>query len=208
STFVILSVAAALFFVAGARLWHLLLGLIIGSATIGLLIISASYRMKRVAAFLNPEDDPLGIGWHVSQSAIALGSGGLFGRGLGASRQKFYYLPNAHTDAIFPVIGEELGFIGSMVVVALFLFVAYRGYSLANRAPDSYGALIVVGITFWLVGQALINIGVVTALVPFTGIPLPFVSFGGSSLIVSMAAVGILLNISRQSSNANRAVTK
>lgn len=197
STFVILSVAGAMFFLAGARLWHLGLGLIIGAASIALLTMGASYRLKRVAAFLDPEADPLGIGWHISQSAIALGSGGLFGRGLGASRQKFYYLPNAHTDAIFPVIGEELGFVGALLVIALFGVLGYRGYQLAMRVPDAYGALIAVGITFWLVGQALINIGVVTATLPFTGIPLPFVSFGGSSLIISMAAVGILLNISR-----------
>jgi len=140
----------------------------------------------------------LGVGWNITQAEIALGSGGVFGLGLGASRQKFYYLPNAQTDAIYAVIGEELGLLGTVAILILFAIIAYRGYRIALQAPDTYGALLAAGVTSWLVIQAFVNIGVVTAVIPFTGIPLPFVSFGGSSLIVSLLAVGVLLNVSRQ----------
>ncbi|MGH2461491.1 MAG: FtsW/RodA/SpoVE family cell cycle protein, partial [Chloroflexota bacterium] len=198
SAFVIAATAVCLFFIAGADLGHLFLGLIVGIGALGALILSASYRFQRITAFLDPGKDPLGIGWNTLQAEIALGSGGIFGLGLGDSRQKFYYLPNAQTDAIFAVIGEELGLVGTLAIILLFGFIALRGYRVALRAPDTYGALLAAGVTSWLVVQALINIAVVTATVPFTGIPLPFVSFGGSSLIVSLMAVGLLLNVSRQ----------
>jgi cell division protein FtsW len=202
SAFVIAATAVCMFFVSGADLRHLFLGLILGVAALAILIVSASYRFQRIAAFLDPNKDPLGIGWNTLQAEIALGSGGITGLGLGASRQKFYYLPNAHTDAIFAVIGEELGLIGAIAILALFGFVAFRGFRVAIRAPDTYGALLAAGVTSWLVIQALINIAVVTATVPFTGIPLPFVSFGGSSLIVSLMAVGVLLSVSRHGAEA------
>src|SRR5205823_8424920 len=131
------------------------------------------------------------------QALLALGSGGWFGLGLGNSRQKTGYLPFPYTDSIFPIIGEELGFVGSAVIVVLFLFLAFRGFRLARRTPDLYGALLATGITTWLVLQAMINIGANTGTIPYTGVPLPFISFGGSSLVVSLAAVGVLLNISR-----------
>jgi cell division protein FtsW len=199
SAFVIAATAVCMFFIAGADVRHLVLGLFAGVGALALVIVSASYRFQRISAFLDPTKDPLGIGWNTLQAEIALGSGGIFGLGLGASRQKFYYLPNAQTDAIFAVIGEELGLMGTLTILLLFGFIALRGYRIALRAPDTYGALLAAGVTSWLVLQALINIGVVTATLPFTGIPLPFVSFGGSSLIVSLMAVGILLNVSRQS---------
>lgn len=198
SASVIAATAVCLFFIAGADLGHLILGLIAGAGALGVLILSASYRFQRITAFLDPSKDPLGIGWNTLQAEIALGSGGIFGLGLGDSRQKFYYLPNAQTDAIFAVIGEELGLVGTLAIILLFGFIALRGYRVALRASDTYGALLAAGVTSWLVVQALINIAVVTATVPFTGIPLPFVSFGGSSLIVSLTAVGLLLNVSRQ----------
>lgn len=204
SAFVIAATAVCMFFVAGADLRHLAVGLVAGAFALGVLIIGASYRFRRVTAFLDPSQDPLGSGWNTLQAEIALGSGGILGLGLGASRQKFYYLPNAQTDAIFAVIGEELGLVGTVAILALFGFVALRGFRIALHAPDTYGALIATGVTAWLVVQALINIGVVTATLPFTGIPLPFVSFGGSSLIVSLMAVGVLLNISRQASASSR----
>ncbi|MCL5958861.1 MAG: putative lipid II flippase FtsW [Chloroflexi bacterium] len=197
SAFVIVLSAVCLFFLAGADLRHFFAGLAAGAAALVLAITSTGYRSDRIAAFLDPQQDPLGIGWHIIQSQIALGSGGILGLGLGASRQKFYYLPSAHTDAIFAVIGEELGLLGTLFVLALFGLFAYRGYRITQQAPDTFGSLLAAGVTSWIVFQALINIGVVTATLPFTGIPLPFVSYGGSSMIVSFAAVGILMNVSR-----------
>jgi cell division protein FtsW len=147
--------------------------------------------------------DPAGVGWHTIQTNIALGSGGLFGLGLGASRQKFFWLPAAHTDAIFAVIGEELGLFGTTVVLGLFLIIGQRGLKIMMAAPDAFGRLMAGGITVWILLQALLNIAVVTALIPFTGIPLPFLSSGGSSMTVSLIAMGILLNISRQAAAYN-----
>jgi cell division protein FtsW len=198
TTIVIAAIGGCLFFVAGADWRHLALGLVVGGTALVLAIMGAGYRSDRIAAFLDPAKDPLGVGWNITQAQIALGSGGIFGLGLGASRQKFYYLPNAQTDAIFAVVGEELGIIGTIGVILLFGFVAYRGIRIAVRAPDLYGSLICTGVTVWLVLQAFINMGVITATIPFTGIPLPFVSYGGSSLMVSLLAVGIVLNVSRQ----------
>lgn len=208
SAFVIGATAVCMFFIAGASLRHLALGMIVGGMTLVVVIVSASYRFQRVAAFLDPTRDPLGIGWNTLQAEIALGSGGIFGVGLGASRQKFYYLPNAHTDAIFAVIGEELGFVGAVVTLLLFGVLAFRGYRIALRSIDTYGALLAAGITSWITIQALINIAVATATVPFTGIPLPLVSFGGSSLIVTLLAIGVLLNVSRQPAGPPSAVDR
>ena len=195
---VIAATSVSLFFVAGADVRQLAVGLIGAAGALVLVVLGAGYRSQRIAAFLDPSRDPLGVGWNITQAQIALGSGGVLGLGLGASRQKFYYLPNAHTDAIFAVVGEELGLLGTLGVLFLFGFLAFRGFRIARRAPDSYGALLATGITCGLVIQALINIGVITATIPFTGIPLPFVSYGGSSLVVSLLAIGIMLNVSRQ----------
>ncbi len=198
TAFVIVASAVAVYFVAGAHLAHFGAGLTLCLAALVLLIRGSGYRWNRFIAFLDPSADPLGVGWHTIQTQIALGSGGILGLGPGASRQKFYWVPGAHTDAIYAIIGEELGLIGCLLVIALFAFIGYRGYCLALNAPDQFGALLAVGATSTLVFQAVVNIGVVVAVLPFTGITLPFISSGGSSLVVSLIAVGLLLSVSRQ----------
>ena len=190
STFIML-------FSAGAKIWHLL-GLIgMGIPGVFAAIFMEEYRRERFLAFLDPWADPRGSGYHIIQSLYALGSGGPFGLGLGKSRQKFLYLPEMHTDFIFAIIGEELGFVGAMLVIILFFFFAWRGYRIAMNAPDGFSCLLSCGLTSMILIQALVNIGVVTGTLPITGIPLPFLSFGGSSLVFTLASVGILLNISR-----------
>jgi cell division protein FtsW (lipid II flippase) len=156
------------------------------------------YRRDRILSFLNPGANKSGTGYQVWQSLIGLGSGHLFGLGLGGGRQKWGLLPNAHTDFIFSVVGEELGLVGAIVLLGLFFALAWFGLRAATRAPDRFGSLLAVGITTWITSQAVINIGAVIGVLPVTGIPLPFISFGGSSLIITMAAVGILLNIAAQ----------
>jgi cell division protein FtsW len=156
------------------------------------------YRRVRMLTFLHPFADSSNAGYQISQSLIALGSGGLTGVGLGAGRAKWNFLPNAHTDFIFAIIGEELGLIGCFLVIALFITFGVLGTRAALRAPDRFGALVAAGVTMWVVGQAVINIGAVVGLLPVTGIPLPFVSFGGSALITTMLASGMLVNIARQ----------
>jgi len=158
----------------------------------------APYRMKRFTVFLDPDHDPSGAGYQIRQALIALGSGGVFGVGLGHSRQKFLYLPEPMTDSIFAVLGEELGLIGCVTVVSLFLFFAYRGFRIARNAPDEFGRLLAVGIVSWIVFQAFINIFAISGLMPLTGVPLPFISYGGTSLAAILGAVGILLNISKR----------
>lgn len=191
--------ALAMFFVAGGSLWQIAVGIFGGSSILALLIVSSSYRVARITAFLDPlNTDPLGDGYQIRQILIALGSGGVTGLGLGASRQKFGYIPASHTDGIFAIIGEEIGFIGCLLVIGLFAFLAYRGFKIALAAPDTFGLILAAGLTCSLVIQAIVNIGVVTSTFPFTGIPLPFISFGGSSLIVSMASIGVLLSVSRR----------
>src|SRR6266849_7032462 len=193
---IIAGFATAMFFTAGANITQFLLALACG----GLIFLReafSSYRFYRIAGFMNPFKDVTGINLQLYQALLALGSGGWFGLGLGNSRQKTGYLPFPYTDSIFPIIGEELGFVGCAVIVLLFLFLAFRGFRLARRTPDLYGALLATGITTWLVLQAMINIGANTGTIPYTGVPLPFISFGGSSLVVSLAAIGVLLNISR-----------
>lgn len=192
------TVGLAMFFVAGAHLVQFATLIMVGGSMFLALALSASYRRDRLMVFLDPESDLRNLGWQLFQARLALGSGGLFGLGLGASRQKFSWLPLPHNDAIFAVIGEELGLAGCVFLLMLFGSLAIRGYRIAMRAPDAFGTLVAVGITTWLIFQALFNIGGVVAAIPFTGITLPFISFGGSSLIMCMISVGILLNISRQ----------
>jgi cell division protein FtsW len=155
------------------------------------------YRWERIVSFLHPDADPLGSGLQAIQSLVALGTGGWFGVGLGASRARWSFLPNAHTDFIFAIIGEETGLAGSLVVVGLFAVFAIVGSSIAMKAGDSFGRLLAIGIVAWISVQALVNIGGVTRVLPITGVPLPFVSSGGSALIVNLAAVGVLVNIAR-----------
>lgn len=184
-------------FAAGAKLLHLTSLGVVGISGIIAAIILEPYRLKRILAFSDPWADPLNTGYHIIQSLYALGSGGLFGVGLGRSREKFLYLPEPHTDFIFAILGEELGFIGTVTVLLLFFFFAWRGFKIAISAPDIYGSMLAAGLTTMIIMQALMNIAVVTASMPVTGIPLPFISFGGSALIFTLAGVGILLNISR-----------
>lgn len=198
STAVLIAVTAlAMFFIAGGDLWQILVTGVLGSVPLALLISRSDYAMQRIVSFAYPLQDPYGESYQTIQSLIALASGGVTGMGLGASRQKFGYLPAAHTDHIFAVLGEELGLLGCLVVIALFAFLAYRGFRVAMNAPDLFGAVLAAGVTFNLIFQALINIAVVTATVPITGIPLPFISYGGSSIVVSLAGIGLLLSVSR-----------
>ncbi len=195
---VYVAAALAIFFMAGANLFYL--GAI-GSAVVGaayVMVSNTSYQLARIEGFLDPFRDPLHTGYNAVQALMALALGGITGAGLGASRQKFFYLPAPSTDFIFAIIGEEWGLIGTLTVLALFVMVAYQGYRIAIHAPDTFSGLLAAGITTWLVAQACINMMVVTALLPVTGIPLPFISYGGSALIINLVAVGILLSISRE----------
>jgi cell division protein FtsW len=195
----------AMFFIAGGNLGQIIAGGILGSITLVFLIINSPYRLARIITFLDPLSiDPLGDGYQIRQILIALGSGGLTGLGLGASRQKFGYIPASHTDGIFAILGEELGLMGSLAIIGLFAFLAYRCFRIALAAPDAFGTILASGITCSLIFQAIVNIGVVTASLPITGIPLPFISFGGSSLIISMASIGLLLAISRRTMPASK----
>lgn len=160
-------------------------------------LMSADYRVKRITAFIDPWADPEGAGFHIIQSLIAVGSGGWFGRGLMGGLQKLFYLPEPHTDFIFAVIAEELGFVGCTVVIACFAVIAWRGLRAAMHAPDRFGSFLALGITTMIVAQALLNLSVVLSLMPTKGIALPLVSSGGSSLLVTLASVGVLLNISQ-----------
>lgn len=195
---VIMIVTLIILYVSGARIVHMagVVGLV-GLGGIGGIIFEP-YRMARFTSFLNPWADPKGSGYQLIQSLLALGSGGIWGMGLGRSRQKCYYIPEPHTDFIFSIIGEELGLIGCTIIVALFVVLVWRGIVVAIKAKDTYGTLLATGITSVIAVQAIINIAVVTGAMPVTGVPLPFISYGGSSLVINMVAMGILLNISRQ----------
>jgi cell division protein FtsW len=194
---VLVGSCVVMIYVAGARISHFVgLGLI-GLVGFAGLILSAPYRIKRITAFLNPWEDPLGSGFQIIQSLYAIGPGGLLGMGLGQSRQKFFYLPEPQTDFIFAILAEELGFIGGSFVLLLFTLLLWRGIRIALGAPDLYGSFLAIGIISMIAIQVVINIGVVTGLMPVTGITLPFLSYGGSSLTLMLAAVGVLLNISR-----------
>ncbi len=208
TTIVIVLTTMTLVFVAGASLTHLLAFTGISGVVASLLILSGEYRADRLFAFIRAEDDPSGRGFQTLQLLIALGSGGLHGLGLGASRQKFFYVPGAHTDGIFAIIGEELGFVGSAIVIALFAVLLVRGFRVILRARDDFGSLLAVGIVSWIGYQTLINIGGITRTLPLTGIPLPFLSYGGSALMAMLAGIGILLSVSRYGVDARALVKK
>ena len=193
----IVATAEVMFFLAGADLKQLIGGTCIAGTTFGVLVMNSSHGRDRVMAFLKLLSDPTQAGWQVKQALVAIGSGGLLGRGLGAGQQKLGYLPLAHTDSIFAVIGEEVGLIGCLIVIALFALLAYRGFKIAAQASDVFGALLATGATSWIIFEAAFNIAAMTGLAPFSGIPLPFVSYGGSALVSAMGAVGILLSVSR-----------
>jgi cell division protein FtsW len=190
-------IAFAVLFAAGARLVHLALIVCATVPFAALSVLTSSYRRARVFAFVDPWRDPLNTGFHIVQSLLALGSGGIFGVGLGASRAKFFYLPEQYTDFIFSVLGEELGLIGTLVVIALFVIVAYRAVKIALAAPDRFGFFLAIGCGAMIAIQAFVNIGVVSSSWPVTGVPLPFISFGGSSLVVNLLAVALIANVGR-----------
>lgn len=186
-----------MFAAAGSKFSHLALLAVVGICLVAVAIVASPYRMERFTAFMHPWSDPSDTGYQTIQSLLALGSGGLAGMGLGQSRQKFFYLPERHTDFIYAILGEELGFIGAALVLLLFFVLLWRGFKVALTVHDSFGSLLAVGITCMIIVQMIINVGVVTGSLPVTGITLPFVSYGGSSLVFIMTGVGILLNISR-----------
>lgn len=196
-------ISFTLFFVAGADWRQFALAGLVGGAVFVVLVNALPHAAARVDAYTAALQDPSLASWHVQQSLVALGRGGWTGVGLGASTQKFGALPTAHTDSVFAVLGEELGLLGTLSVIGLLAMLIWRGFRVARHARDSYGALLAIGITTWIAYQALINIAVITAVIPFTGIPLPFISYGGSSLLISLVGMGILLNISR-----DEAITK
>jgi cell division protein FtsW len=194
---ILMSVGLAMIYVAGARFNHLLSLGLAALPAVFLLIYKVAYRRRRWDAFLDPWHDPLGRGFQMIQSFLALGSGGLWGRGLCESQQKLFYLPAPHTDFIFSILGEELGFAGTFILMLLFGFLVWEGFTVARRCAEPFGKLLAIGLTLLLGFQALVNMGVATGLVPTKGTTLPFISAGGSSLFFSLAAIGILLSVSR-----------
>ena len=201
--------AVAMFFIAGADLLQLIISLVFGSAAFAFLIARTPHAHARIISFVESLGDPYGGSFHVRQGLIALARGGIFGQGLGAGQLKMGTLPLAHTDSVFAALGEELGLIGCLTVIGLFALLVYRGFRIALQAPDAFGAVLAAGVTCWLVFQALIHMAVVTATMPFTGIPLPFISVGGSSLVTSLAGVGLLLSVSRgNSKRITKGITK
>lgn len=195
---VIILTAISMFFLSGSKISHMLLMGSAGFLALAVLIKVESYRMNRLLVFLHPELDPRGIGYQINQALLAIGSGGILGVGLGHSMQKFNYLPEPVGDSIFAIIGEELGLVGCVVLIALFALLAMRGLRIAKNAPDAFSRLVAAGIVSWIFFQAFINMAAISGLIPLTGIPLPFISYGGTSIVFLMVAIGILLNISKQ----------
>lgn len=187
-----------LYFVAGAPVTSFIGLFFAGIIGAIIFIISAPYRIQRVLAFLDPFADPQGYTYHITQVLIAIGSGGLFGLGIGQSRQKFSYIPEVTTDSIFSVIGEEFGFIGCLLLISLFIFLVSLLFKIIERAPDRFGKLLATGFVTWIGAQVIVNLSAMVSLLPLTGVPLPFISYGGSALIANLVTIGILLNISRQ----------
>ncbi len=194
---VVVAIAVTMFFVSGAELLQLLVGTLIGGAALAVVLLRSELALERLLIWFRSDSDPLGAVFQVRAAVNAFASGGLTGRGLGAGVQKFLPPFVHHSDTIFAVIGEELGLLGCLVVIGLYLFIAYRGMMISFHAPDGFSQLVAFGITAWFIIQAMVHIGGNTGMVPFTGITLPFISYGGSSLTMCMAAVGVLLSISR-----------
>jgi len=197
TSIVVIFTAVAAFYFSGASMFKMLILGILGSLSGIALIFSSSYRKNRLLTFLNPSTDPLGNSYHIRQALIAIGSGGFWGLGLGQSRQKYQFLPQVTTDSIFAVIAEEIGFFASAIVILFLFFIVFRALNISRYAPDKFTKLLSFSIACWFGIQIFINLGAMLALVPLTGVPLPFISYGGSSLIISLTAVGLLLNISR-----------
>lgn len=197
---ILTAIAIFMYFLSGANSKQFLLLIPLVIVVVSLLAYSSPYRLKRVTTFLNPNIDPLGASYHIRQILISLGSGGFWGMGLGASRQKYQFLPEATTDSIFAIIAEELGFLGSMILVFMFIIFLWRIVKITKNIPDLHGFLLASGIFILFTSQILVNLGSMVALFPLTGVPLPFISYGGSNLVISLISVGILLSISRFSS--------
>lgn len=195
--FVITAIGLSMIFAAGLKMKHLAFIGLSGLALFSLLVSTAEYRLNRLFVYLHPELHPQGIGYQVNQALLAVGTGGLWGLGFGRSRQKYNYLPEPAGDTIFAVTAEELGFFRTTILLGAFVMIAYRGYDIARRAPDMFGRLLATGITSWIIVQAFVNMASVLAITPLTGIPLPFISYGGSALAALFYASGVLLNISR-----------
>jgi cell division protein FtsW len=199
---IIVGQVIAVFFIAGGALSHLALLGTGGLSLLYLMIKISPYRAARLSVFLHPELDPQGIGYHINQAFMAIGSGGLWGRGYGHSRQKFQYLPEVIGDSIFAVISEEMGFFFATLIIGLFAGLFWRGLYIARRAPDIFGQIIGIGVVTWIMLQMVVNIGAMVGLLPLTGVPLPFISSGGTSLAITLAAIGIVLNISKHQKHA------
>lgn len=198
ASIVIIGIVAIMMIIAGCKFWHFLVtGAVVGVPGVIALILLEPYRLERVTTFLDPWKDATGSGWQVIQSLYAIGSGGLFGAGLGESKQKYLYIPEPHNDFIFSILAEELGFIGCAIVIILFGIFIWRGILIAMKSPDMFGSLMAIGITAQIAIQVIINIAVVTSSMPATGMPLPFFSYGGTSLFILLCEMGILLNISK-----------
>lgn len=205
---VMLGISATMYIIAGASYMNLFAGAGLAGLVFWIAIKIEPYRLQRFVTFLNPESDTLGSGYHIRNALIAIGSGGLWGLGFGQSKQKYLYLPEAHTDSIFAIICEELGFLRASLVILLIGFVGIRGFRIAKYAPDRYSSLLATGITAWIIWQSFINIGAMLSLLPLTGVPLPLISYGGSSLLILLAAGGILINISKHASYAKGTAKK
>jgi len=196
---ILFAIVIIMLFVARAKMTHILLLALLAIVVFWLMILAAPYRAERLTTFLHPELDPEGKGYQINQAFLAIGSGGILGKGLGHSRQKFEYLPEVHADSIFAIIAEEMGFIIVVLFLALILGIALRGFKIARGAPDDFSKLLVSGIIGWFMVQSLLNIGAMVGLMPLTGVPLPFVSHGGSALVIAMVGVGMVANVSRYS---------
>jgi len=194
---IVLTIALFLYFFSGAPMYHFMV--LVPVLAIGVLVLSvvSPYRFARLTSFINPEKDPLGSSYQIRQATLALGSGGIMGVGIGKSRQKYEYLPEANTDSIFAIIGEETGLIGATFVSALYIIVLYRGYTIARKVKEGFGRYLALGISSWIGLQSMINIAAISALIPLTGVPLPLISYGGSNLVVMLAGLGILMNVSK-----------
>lgn len=196
---ILAGITVSIYFISGSPLWHFLPLIFVFIAASIVAIIAEPYRVARLKVFLDPNFDPQGASYQINQILLAIGSGGLLGVGIGASRGKFDFIPEVHSDAIFAIVAEEIGFVGSFLIISLILFLILRGINIARVALDFQGKLLSAGLIALIATQALLNLASLVALIPLTGIPLPFISYGGSSLLVTMSAVGILINIKRQS---------
>jgi len=200
----IAAIAAAMVYAGGFRVRHILMIGLGGASLFAILLNTARYRLERIMVYLHPELDPQGIGYQINQALLAVGTGGIWGLGLGRSRQKYYYLPEPAGDSIFAIIAEELGFVRTTVLLVLFALFVYRGFAIARTAPDVFGRLMATGITSWIMVQSFINMGSILGITPLTGITLPFISYGGSALATVLLASGVLLNISKYTISSNQ----